>query len=165
MTDLKVRQSNFAETPSGEIAVEQMIDTIILRYHDVHRCEFPELIQLARRVERVHADHPQAPKGLADFLARMQADLGAHMEKEELILFPMMRAGHPMVAGPVAAMRAEHEDHGEALDGLATLTHDFQPPSGSCGSWRALYNGLRKFSDDLIEHINTENNVLFPRFT
>jgi regulator of cell morphogenesis and NO signaling len=142
----------------------EIIELIVERYHDAHKRELPELIQLARRVERVHAEHPESPKGLAQFLEQMLEELGMHMEKEELVLFPMMRAGHPMVAAPIAAMRAEHSDHGEALEALAALTHDMQPPQGACGSWRALYAGLRKLSDDLIEHIHIENNILFPRF-
>jgi regulator of cell morphogenesis and NO signaling len=143
---------------------EGIINLIISRYHDTHRRELPELIQLARRVERVHAEHPEAPTGLAEILAQMNADLGSHMEKEELILFPMIRVGHPMVSAPIAAMQVEHLDHGLALEELAALTHEMQVPEGACGSWRALYSGLRKLSNDLIDHIHIENNILFPRY-
>ncbi len=143
----------------------QIIDLIVARYHDTHRRELPELVQLARRVERVHGDHPAAPKGLADFLARMSDELGSHMQKEELVLFPMIRNDNPTASAPIAAMRAEHTDHGEALAALAELTNEMQPPPGACGSWRALYAGLRKLSDDLIDHIHIENNILFPRFS
>jgi regulator of cell morphogenesis and NO signaling len=146
-------------------ASEQIIDHIVSRYHDTHRRELPELIHLARRVEKVHADHPEAPKGLADFLTRIDVSLGAHMQKEELILFPMIRAGDPMVSIPISAMVAEHLDHGDALAALATLTHDMEPPEGACGSWRALYAGVRKLSDDLTNHIHIENNILFPRYS
>jgi regulator of cell morphogenesis and NO signaling len=143
----------------------RMIDLIISRYHDTHRRELPELIQLARRVERVHAQHPDVPAGLAEFLEQMNDDLGSHMQKEELVLFPMIRAEHPMVSVPIAAMQAEHVDHGRSLEHLAELTHDMQPPDGACGSWRALYSGLNKLSNDLVDHIHIENNILFPRFT
>jgi regulator of cell morphogenesis and NO signaling len=142
---------------------EQIIDYLISRYHETHRRELPELIQLARRVEKVHADHPEAPKGLADFLTRMDTALGTHMQQEELILFPMIRASDPMAAVPISAMVVEHLDHGDALAALATLTHDMEPPEGACGSWRALYAGVRKLSDDLTNHIHIENNILFPR--
>ena len=141
-----------------------IINHILSRYHDTHRRELPELMQLARRVERVHAGHPEAPAGLADHLAQMNADLGSHMQKEELILFPMIRAAHPMVSAPIGAMQAEHVDHGEALAKLATLAHDMQPPEGACGSWRALYSRVQKLSNELIDHIHIENNILFPRF-
>jgi regulator of cell morphogenesis and NO signaling len=158
LTQLIPQQTDLPDDSEG------IIDLIVSRYHDTHRRELPELIQLARRVERVHAEHPDAPTGLSDFLAQMEADLGSHMEKEELILFPMIRAGHPMVSAPIAAMQAEHLDHRQTLEELAALTHDMQPPQGACGSWRALYSGLRKLSNDLIDHIHIENNILFPRF-
>jgi len=143
---------------------DEIIELIVARYHNTHRRELPELIDLARRVERVHAGHPEAPKGLARFLERMLEELLKHMEKEEAILFPMMRARHPMVSAPMTAMRAEHTAHGEALAALAASTNDMRPPPDACSSWRALYAGLRKLSDDLMEHIHIENNILFPRF-
>ena len=31
-------------------------------------------------------------------------------------------------------------------------------------TWRALYTGLRTFREDLMQHIHTENNILFERF-
>jgi regulator of cell morphogenesis and NO signaling len=140
---------------------DALIAHILTRYHEVHRREIPELIQLAKRVERVHAEHPDAPAGLADLLEVMLCELTVHMQKEENILFPMMRDGQTMLFGPIDVMRGEHDEHGETL---AARTQDFQPPPGSCGSWRALYNGCRKLSDDLMEHIHIENNILFPRF-
>ena len=47
---------------------------------------------------------------------------------------------------------------------LEALTHDFTLPDGACRSWQALYAAARKLADDLVEHIHTENNMLFPRF-
>jgi hypothetical protein len=34
----------------------------------------------------------------------------------------------------------------------------------ACTTWRAIYTGARKFADDLMEHIHTENKQLFPLF-
>jgi regulator of cell morphogenesis and NO signaling len=76
----------------------------------------------------------------------------------------MIRAGDSMVSVPISAMVVEHLDHGDALEALAALTHDMAPPEGACGSWRALYAGVRKLSDDLTNHIHIENNILFARF-
>jgi len=146
-------------------SVEDLVGYILERYHQVHRQEMPELRKLAIRVERVHADHPAAPAGLADLLARMQAELESHMEKEEQVLFPLMLAGgNPMIVHPIGMMRHEHEEHGEQLKALAALTGDMTPPDGACNSWRALYAGLAKLAEDLTEHIHIENNILFPRF-
>jgi regulator of cell morphogenesis and NO signaling len=41
----------------------EIIDHIIVRYHDRHREQLPELILQATKVERVHADKPNVPKG------------------------------------------------------------------------------------------------------
>lgn len=153
-----------APTPATPEAPAELIEFILSRFHEVHRRELAELQKLARRVEQVHADHPDAPKGLAELVATIAVDLDSHMMKEEQVLFPMMQAGRPMVAGPIAMMEFEHCEHAESLQRLEALTANMTPPADACGSWRALYNGLRKFSDDLREHIHTENNLLFPLF-
>jgi len=151
-----------AERPQG---TAELIDLIETRYHATHRRELPELIRLARRVEAVHKDHPQVPRGIAALLERMSGELEVHMKKEELMLFPMMRrGGHSIIAQPIAVMLAEHDDHGVHLRALEAMTSDFAAPNDACPTWRALYVGARKLVDDLMEHIHTENNVLFPRF-
>jgi regulator of cell morphogenesis and NO signaling len=120
---------------------------------------------LAKKVEHVHGEHPQAPRGLAALLQEMQAELEEHMAKEEQVLFPLLlRGGHPMIAQPIGMMRHEHLHHGEQLQRLAELTGDFRLPEGACRSWQALYSGAAKLSDDLMQHIHLENNLLFPRF-
>ena len=142
-----------------------LIDHILVRYHEVHREQLPELIRMARRVEAVHRDNPQVPAGLADHLEEMHQELLSHMLKEEQVLFPMLKqGGNPFVGQPIGMMRAEHVDHGEALDKLNALTNDATPPQGACNTWRALYAGIAQLGDDLINHIHLENNVLFPAF-
>ena len=143
-----------------------LIDYILQRYHETHRRELQDLIPLAEKVERVHAGHPDAPKGLAALLLRMSDELEMHMQKEEAVLFPMMRQQppKPMIAHPIARMRIEHDDHNALLRELDAVTHQGRMPEDACGSWRALYAGVRKLSDDLKEHIRIENDVLFPQF-
>lgn len=142
-----------------------LIDHILTRYHEVHREQLPELIRMARRVEAVHRDNPNVPAGLADLLERAEAELLRHMQKEEQILFPALKAGESaMAAYPILVMRDEHTSHGELLEQLMVMTNDATPPPGACNTWRALYAGIGQFGDDLINHIHLENNVLFPMF-
>ena len=145
--------------------VPEVIDHILQRYHAVHREQLPELIRMARRVEAVHRDSPDVPTGLADHLEAMEQELLDHMDKEENILFPLLRAGgRGMAHNPIAVMRHEHTSHGEQLERLMALAHDTKPPAGACNTWRALYAGIAQLSDDLINHIHLENNLLFPQF-
>jgi regulator of cell morphogenesis and NO signaling len=158
-----------ALAPSAAEAPEEplpLIDHILTRYHETHRRELPELIALAHRVEQRHAEHPQVPRGLASLLEHMAEALEEHMQKEERILFPMMRAGGvPMIMGPIQVMEHEHVEHGEKLRQLEALTRNHTPPADACTSWHALYAGTRKLVDDVMQHIHLENNVLFPQFS
>ena len=143
---------------------EELIEYILTRYHDTHREQLPELIQLSERVERVHGGHTACPAGLSAHLRQMAEDLEAHMAKEEQILFPMITRGMgAMAGGPVSIMRHEHEDHGSALEALEHLTNGLTLPDDACGSWQRLYQGLSTFRDDLKAHIQTENELLFSR--
>jgi regulator of cell morphogenesis and NO signaling len=157
-----VRDPATTDTPRETPA---LIDHLIDRYHEVHRRQFPEAIRLARRVEAVHHDHPAVPGGLSRHLAFMLDDLELHQQKEELMLFPMMRRGaRDLADGPIACMKAEHEDVLEQLKGLARLTNDFTPPEGACATWRGLYALCREIDTDLRAHMDLENDVLFRRF-
>ena len=152
------------ETEAPEEALP-LIDHIFFRYHETHRRELPELIAMARKVEETHAGHRDVPKGLAALLEHIAEAIEEHMQKEESVLFPMMRAGMShMVSGPIEVMEHEHVEHGERLRQLEAMTHDHTPPADACTTWRALYAGTRKLVDDVMQHIHLENNVLFPQF-
>jgi regulator of cell morphogenesis and NO signaling len=163
LAELMPLQRSSAPTAITEPAA--LIDHILARYHEVHRAQLPELIRMARRVEAVHRDNPNVPAGLADLLETMEGELLMHMQKEEDILFPLIKSGGiSSVAGPIRVMRAEHTEAGAELEKIAELTHDATPPAGACNTWRALYAGIAQFSEDLMNHIHLENNVLFPQF-
>ena len=143
----------------------ELIDHILMRYHDAHRRQMPELIMLSRKVEQVHAGKPGVPAGLADLLQKALGELAVHMQKEELMLFPAMRRqGSGAFDAPIGQLRHEHRDQGELLERMAELTGNFTVPEGGCATWRALYSGVEQFVNDLVDHIHIENNILFPRF-
>lgn len=148
------------------LSVTELIQHILSRYHERHRVQLPELIYLARKIERVHADHPDCPDGLADSLEDIQQSLESHMMKEEQVLFPMLIQGaYAQSQGPISVMRFEHEQHGEAMDDVLDITRNIQAPSDACGTWRTLYAGLSEFRTDLMQHIQLENDVLFSKAT
>ena len=160
--ELAALETGATEAPKGN---EELIEHILNRYHATHRAELPELVRLAARVEERHADKPAVPRGLHAALLELSGALEDHMQKEEQILFPLMRAGgHPMIAAPIGRMRFEHDEHGERLANLERLAHGFELPDEACPTWRALYAGLRKLIEDVHEHVHLENNVLFARF-
>ncbi len=158
------------DTPIGDLALQtrtsaDVIDHIVTRYHERLRSEVPRLIEAARKVERVHAGKPGVPAGLADELVDFWDDMHEHLDKEERVLFPMLRAGAhgAQVYMPVRVMEHEHDEQSDRLRRIRERAHDLQLPSHACATWTALYRGLAVLEQDLIEHIHIENNVLFPR--
>ncbi|OKB67298.1 iron-sulfur cluster repair di-iron protein [Serratia marcescens] len=144
--------------------LDALIDYILPRFHQRHREQLAELVLMAEKVERVHRDKPNCPRGLAKQLNLIRQDLENHMMKEEQILFPLIKQGMgPRAAGPISVMEHEHDEAGEQLEVLKFLTNNVTPPEGACTTWRALYNGIDEFIGDLMEHISLENNLLFPR--
>lgn len=147
-----------------ERPLDALVEHVLTRYHAAHRAELPRLVDLARKVERVHAARASAPHGLAAFLEELARSLEEHMQKEELVLFPLILDGRGrMAAMPVQAMEREHEDHGRNLERLRALTGGYRAPDEACTTWRALYLGLAELERQLLQHIHLENNVLFPR--
>ncbi|MCI4214520.1 iron-sulfur cluster repair protein YtfE [Dickeya dianthicola] len=166
---LESRLAILAAQPSTEkdwqqASLGEIIQHIISRFHDRHREQLPELIRMAEKVERVHHDKPACPHGLTNQLMLIHDDLAQHMMKEERILFPMIQSGMGAQAGgPISMMEHEHDDAGQQLEVVKTITNNVTPPDNACTTWRALYTGINEFIDDLMEHIHLENNQLFPR--
>lgn len=142
-------ESRFSEggtpEPGGAVGEPQptepsaLIEYILQRFHEVHRQQLPELIELATKVESVHADHPDVPRGLAVLLQQMHSELLDHMAKEEGVLFPMLaRGGNSFVTHPICVMMSEHEEHARRLTQLMALTRQATPPAGACTTWVRL---------------------------
>jgi regulator of cell morphogenesis and NO signaling len=141
-----------------------LVDHIVTHYHHRLRTELPHLVDMARRVEARHRDKASCPVGLTALLEHVEQSTLDHLEKEEVILFPLItRRACAHVAGPVSVMELEHEHHKESLLRIRALTTDLKPPAEACTTWRALYTGLQQFEQELMEHIHLENNVLFRR--
>ncbi|KGM40301.1 regulator of cell morphogenesis and NO signaling [Aquabacterium sp. NJ1] len=159
-----VSQAEVAPRQWADEDMPELVDHIQSYFHARHREQLPELARLAKRVEAVHREHPACPLGLTKLLTEMNSELASHMEREESILFPLLKAHEYNASqGPIQVMLTEHNHHGENLERVEALTQDMTPPPGACNTWQALYLGLRAFRKDLMAHIHLENNVLFDQ--
>lgn len=144
--------------------LKDLVEHIVRRYHEPLKAELPRLIDLARKVEQVHADKSDCPAGLADLLVQVRAVVESHLAKEEQILFPLIVAGRGQTAHmPVQIMMQEHEDHGQNLRRIREMTNNMFVPEHACASWRELYRSLEQLERELMDHIHLENSILFPR--
>lgn len=147
--------------------IQHLLDT----HHVFTRTELARLLPLAEKVERVHARvHPELVRVRA-LVQELAADLLPHMQKEERVLFPYVerllsgqreRPPFGTVANPVRVMSDEHDLVGALLLELERVTSRYTPPEDACGSYGALYAGLKALQADIHEHVHLENHVLFP---
>ena len=135
------------------------------RYHATHAEELGFLIPLANRVEIVHGDHDEAPLGLTQALIALRDELDAHVADQEGCLFPAILQGGANAAleGDIQAVIDEHDQIGTILQRIEHVTRSMQLPIGACGSWTALYTGLRKLCADVVAHFYVEQSLLLPR--
>jgi len=163
------------ETDWTRAELSDLIANILDTHHAYLRRELPRLAEMTAKVHAVHGErHPELAEVRRTF-DELQAELEAHMMKEEQILFPMIRgmestqaveAAHcGTVQNPIRVMEQEHDAAGAALVRMRTLTNDFTAPEDGCNTYRAMVGGLAELEADLHQHIHKENNVLFPRAT
>ncbi|MGH9309736.1 MAG: iron-sulfur cluster repair di-iron protein [Vicinamibacterales bacterium] len=146
-----------------------LIDHIVGTYHDSLREELPRLESMAVRVARVHGAKGPRLVRLEAIVTQLSADLQAHMRKEEMVLFPAIRAlargrdGANWIAQPIAVMEHEHDHAGALLSEIRALTDGYAAPEWACETFRSLYHGLAELESTMHVHVHLENNVLFPR--
>jgi regulator of cell morphogenesis and NO signaling len=156
--------------------LDSLIDYITGIHHAYVRRQIPMLRTLLQKVTASHGGrHPDVAAVEAVF-ADLASGLERHMEKEDLILFPYIRAlvaaktaggrlpASPFgtVRNPIRMMEIEHGGAAEDTRSIRRLTANYEPPEDACVTWRACYAELYEFERDLHEHVHLENNVLFP---
>ncbi len=156
-------------------AAERLVDTAIpatgveglVDHLDAyHRGLGQELVRL-RALARAAVGAAGIDPGRAGML-RAELDLLAeemmlHREKEQWVLFPWLRSGRGATAsGPVQAMELEHDEAMLRLRELRRLCFDYQTPPDAGAVVAELWQGLEGLESHLVNHIHTENNLLFP---
>lgn len=165
LAELQYLMRGKEENDWGKVSNQDLIRHILDGYHSDLRACVPEIIRLARKVEAVHANHKDCPSGLTQLLSQLWKNLEAHMEHEEQVIFPWIKAhvseqnGQP----PLQKMMKDHMDQGEEIGKVRRLCRGFVWPKDACPTWKALYVSLDKLEEDLMEHIHVENNILFER--
>lgn len=163
--------------PYSEMPLSDLIVHIVEKHHVYTKSEMEQLTPLMAKVASRHGDHSPYLLGLKDLFQELCNDLGPHMGKEEMVLFPYIErleynhANHlhsafppfGSVQHPVSMMTVEHEAVGEILEKMRAITSDYTLPAEACPSFTALYHRLGEFERDIHQHIHLENNVLFPR--
>jgi regulator of cell morphogenesis and NO signaling len=176
LAELEAAVAPHADAPSwADATLTSLVAHIQRRYHEPLRQELPRLEAMLAKVVSRHGDHlPDVLLPLQETFATLQHELLEHMQREDVVLFPVIVALEarrtPPVADaatwietPIAVMEAEHEQAGAALQTMRDLTSGYAPPEWACPTFRGLYFGLSQLETDMHMHVHLENHILFPR--
>jgi regulator of cell morphogenesis and NO signaling len=165
--------SDEPETEWSSVSMTDLANHIVATHHAYLREALPRLAGLFDKVITAHAERHPDLRELRQAFDDLVNELGPHMQKEELVLFPMVReldraerapSFHcGSVNNPIHAMEHEHDNAGAALARMRALTHGYTPPEDACNTYRALLDSLDELERDMHTHIHKENNILFPR--
>jgi regulator of cell morphogenesis and NO signaling len=156
-------------------ALDFLADYIVNQFHAANRQTMPQITDYAATVAEVHGvAHPETV-AIAAIWPQVQGEMGMHMQREELLVFPYIKrlvrsqeegtAPKPLPTGSLRdlleTLEAEHDATGDALAELARLTGGYTQPDDACPTYRTLYALLEQFDASTKKHVHLENNILF----
>jgi len=145
-------------------------------HHRYVREEMPLIEGYLLKLATKHGDrHPELYEVLSNF-SDIKDELGPHMKKEEMVLFPRIREAEQQsvltgaakfdtayLGGPIHVMETEHDVAGTLMANIRKITSDYAVPADGCTTYKLCYASLHAFEIDLHRHVHLENNVLFPK--
>lgn len=161
---------------TAQAPLAQVTSGIRDHYHRRARRALVVLIRLARRLCGSHGQTFKEIWTVRDEIEELARELVPHMQNEERYLFPYIAGMDggvletetviPLfgkVEHPLRQLKHDHSDDLAAIAKLREVTRNFTPPDRSCSGFRDLYTALAHFAAELQEHIDLENDTLFPR--
>ncbi len=169
--------SNAQEKDWTEKSLAQLIEHIVATHHAYCKRELPRLAGLAVRVVNRHGGTNPELALIRLKVAELAEELAEHLADEEIFVFPMIadlerknrsigQKADPSptsIGNPIALLIQDHDHAGVLLAEIRSLSKDFTAPGYACSTFRAFYDGLKDFEQDLHRHVHLENNILFPQ--
>jgi regulator of cell morphogenesis and NO signaling len=158
------------------LELTELCDYIEKRHHTYVSDNIPFLQQKLQKLCDVHGENHRELYEIKELFDGAAENLSAHMQKEELILFPYIRkmvkynneGGNTKVEfgeakNTIDLMHKEHQTEGERFEKISALTSSYTCPADGCGTYQVTYQTLKDFESDLHRHIHLENNILFKK--
>jgi hypothetical protein len=118
-----------APVDPASLPIGRLIQHIVRVHHQYVRQELPRLAEMAQKLAAKRSDRAPELKNVEELLEELRADMFAHIQKEEQVLFPFIsqmdqdsivayppaHACFRSVAHPVSKMMQEHESANHTL--------------------------------------------------
>lgn len=147
----------------------RLIEHIINTHHQFLRRELPKLSELLFKILGVHGGHHPELFEVHKTFNLLKLELEAHLVKEEIELFPAVKAfeaagsasDREAFKAVIDGLEDEHTAAGDLIKHLRELTDHYSLPQDACPTFALTYEKLRALEKDTFEHIHLENNILF----
>jgi regulator of cell morphogenesis and NO signaling len=160
--------------PFSEMTETQLVNHIVTTHHYYVKNIMPVIAGHLEKVANKHGESFPFMLRVKELFGIIHKEMDEHMQKEEAILFPRIleieksagqvnRFPAGYLTGPIAMMEYEHENAGDVLYEIRSLTNEYTVPPGACTTFRICLSELKEFEDDLHQHVHLENNILFPK--
>lgn len=174
-----IREANTSNTLNfHEWKIDFLTDYIVHVHHTYLRNALPRLKDYVDRFAEGHSKKFAYLDELQLVINQLQLTFIPHLEEEEEIIFPYIRQiGHAYdnrepyasllvrtLRKPVEdIMKHEHNTTGRALRRMRELTSNYTPPENACLNHKVTFLKLKEVDADITQHLDLENNILFPR--
>lgn len=162
-----------------DFGLTDLINHITTTHHSYVENSIPALKAYLQKLVLVHGGRHPELELIKDHFFNAADALTTHMKKEELILFPYIKAMEEAksshfalskphfgtIENPIHMMEHEHDTEGERFRKISELSGGYQTPTDGCQTYKVAFAMLQEFEEDLHKHIHLENNILFPKAT
>jgi regulator of cell morphogenesis and NO signaling len=131
----------------------------LISFVNSHKKQYPELTEVQKAFEELGAllttHNLQEEETIFPYIKQIET---THRRKEiygSLFVRTLRK--------PLSESEKEHTKISELLSELRQLTNNYTFPDNACTNHRVVYNKLREFDNDLMQHKHLENNILFPK--
>ena len=162
--------------PDRDAPLTEITRYIVAHFHRRARSILVELTELSRQVCSAHAERLATLWDMKDAVEQLVRELVPHMRGEERyhfryidsmqspaldreILVPL----YGTIQYPLQTLRHDHSRDLTAMADLRAIATDFIPPGESCERVQRLYALLATFEQELQQHVQIEDQTLFPR--
>lgn len=154
------------------MSLSELVDFIVDNHHVYTKNTLREMEPMVAKVAMVHGEWRPELHEIKDLFTELINELVPHMQKEEIILFPAIKAieqgnrspfDTDTIQHPISMMESEHDVAGDIMKQIRQLSDNYTLPRGACATYTVVYKVLEELESDLHQHIHLENNLLFPK--
>lgn len=158
------------------LPLDLLTNYIVEAHHRYVNNSIPVLTAMLRKITTNEIERFPGLVRINDLVRQVSNDLIPHMQKEEMVLFPLIRKlvaaenlgttelerEYKGISSPVSVIRMEHQTSKIMLEQLHRLTNNFKLADED-GGLQEYFFKLKEFANDLHRHIYLEDEVLISR--